>query len=87
MESMVSMAHLRTSLVVERLHPGLQLIVATADVVREKIRCENSVEMMTKIGLEAVVAVAAAVGNLSNFDSLEFHEKKKKINIINTIDI
>lgn len=74
MESMASMAHLRTSLVAERLHPGLLLTVATADAAREKIRSENSVEMMTKIGLEAVVAV----GNLSNFDSLEFHEKEKK---------
>lgn len=72
----VSMVHLRTSLVAGTIRPDL-LAAAIADAARGKIRSVYSVEMKTKIGLEVVVAAAAAVGNLSNFDSLEFHEKRK----------
>lgn len=65
----------------------LDLSAAVDCVEQERIHCVIVVETMTKIVLE-VVAVAAVVGNSSNFDSLEFCEKRegKKI-VIYTLDI
>lgn len=80
-ERMVSMVHLETSLVADMIRPDLPMIVAFADAVRGRIRSVNSVETTTKIGLEVVAAV---VGNLSNFDSLEFQEKRKPLLLLLT---
>lgn len=66
---MVLMVRLRINLADDKIQLGFP---AAVDLVaaRERIHCENSEEMMTRIALEAVVAIVA--GNLSNFDFLEF---------------
>lgn len=80
----MSRVHQRISLV-DMILPDLMLTVADA-VLLGRIHFVYSVETMTKIGLEVAVA-AAAVGNLSNFDSLEFHKKRKRLLLsINTIE-
>lgn len=64
---------------VSMVHRGTSLaVVAIAGAERERIHFVNSVETMTEIGLGAVAVAAAAVGNLSNSDSLEFHKKRKR---------
>lgn len=65
-----------TNLVVGRHR--LDCSSAAVAVLLGRSHCEDSVEMMTNIVLEAVAVAAAAGGNLSNFDSLEFTKREKR---------
>lgn len=72
---MASKVHLNINLVADKIQLDLPVAV-DLDAAQERIHCESSVEMMTRIVLEAVVVAVA--GSLSNFDFLEFMKNKKK---------
>lgn len=77
-----TMVHRCTSLVAGKIRPD-----SAANAVRGRIRSWSSVEMKTKIVLEAGFAVAAVVGNSSNFDFLECREWRRRNINNNTLDI
>lgn len=64
------------------------VVVPVAGAESARIRSASSVETTTtEIGLEAaaVAVVAAVVGNLSNFDSLEFAKRKREEKMLLTL--